>query len=76
MSYKENLILITDDYLQHVSKLADSYASQIWCEREVYPEYILIKLHYIHTESPSFIITCVDDLEYFFNEVLCFLLSP
>ena len=64
-----------DLYLSNIAKLAIAYDSQLYCDREICFDYILVKFHYTKSESPSFIVTTVEDLEYIFQEAWCYLVG-
>ena len=66
---------LMDLYLSNIAKLAIVYDSQLHCDREICFDYILVKLHYTKSESPSFIVTTVEDLEYIFQEAWCYLVG-
>ena len=70
------LIQLMDLYLSNIAKLAIAYDSQLHCDLEICFDYILVKLHYTKNESPSFMVTTVEDLEYLFQEVWCYLAGP
>ena len=67
------LIQLTDLYLSNIAKLTIAYDSQLHSVWEICFDYILVKLHYTKSESPSFIDTTVEDLEYLFQEAWCYL---
>ena len=60
------LIQLMDLYLSNIAKLAIAYDSYLHSDREICFDYILVKLHYTKSESPSFIVTTVEDVEYLF----------
>ena len=51
-----------DLYLSNIAKLTIAYDFQLYCYREICLDYILVKFHYTKNESPSFIVTTVEDL--------------
>ena len=69
------LIQLMNLYLSNIAKLAIAYNSQLHSDQEICFDYILVKLHYTKSESPSFIITTVEDLEYLFQEAWCYLVG-
>ena len=60
------LIQLMDLYLSNIAKLAIAYGSYLHSDWEICFDYILVKLHYTKSESPSFIVTTVEDVEYLF----------